>query len=229
MSCWQCDQCLAGRPHTCRKLRFLGCPKQAEGCLSEYIVMPETSCFPIPDSMTLEEAAVSEPLAIGVYGVRMSIPMSGAKVGILGVGPIGLSVLLPAKSQGAEQIYVIDKIDDRLELARRAGAAWSGNPDKEDIVAAVRSGRAGPTRCSLRMLWATERIGPSHRAVEARRKTGTDRHPCHTRKSIFSHRRSAPQRDMHPERSSAESLRPACSGHDRPQGFRCQYNHHSPL
>ena len=48
MPCWECDQCLAGRHHTCRKLRFLGCPGQAEGCLMEYIVMPEESCFPLP-------------------------------------------------------------------------------------------------------------------------------------------------------------------------------------
>ena len=45
MPCWKCDQCLAGRHHTCRNLKFLGTPGQTEGCLSEYIVMPETSCF----------------------------------------------------------------------------------------------------------------------------------------------------------------------------------------
>ncbi|MFA6102283.1 MAG: alcohol dehydrogenase catalytic domain-containing protein [Victivallaceae bacterium] len=137
MPCHQCDQCLAGRPHTCRKLRFLGCPGQAEGCLSEYLVMPEASCFPIPDSMTFDEAALSEPLAIGVYAVRQSIPLKGAKIGILGSGPIGLSVLMPALAGGAAKIYVTDKIDARLAVACRAGAAWTGNPLKEDIVQAV--------------------------------------------------------------------------------------------
>ncbi len=137
MPCRQCDQCLAGRPHTCRKLRFLGCPGQAEGCLSEYLVMPEASCFPIPDSMTFDEAALSEPLAIGVYAVRQSIPLNGAKIGILGSGPIGLSVLMPALAGGAAKIYVTDKIDARLAVARRAGAAWTGNPLKEDIVQAI--------------------------------------------------------------------------------------------
>ena len=47
MWCGNCDQCLAGRHHTCRRLKFLGCPGQAEGALSEYIVMPENSCFPL--------------------------------------------------------------------------------------------------------------------------------------------------------------------------------------
>ncbi len=134
MPCWKCDQCKADRPHTCRKLRFLGCPKQADGCLSEYIVMPEECCLKIKDSMSFEEAAISEPLAIGVYAVKQSIPMKGAKIAILGAGPIGLSVLLPAKAQGAEKIYVTDKIDLRLKLAEKMGADLTGNPDKEDIV-----------------------------------------------------------------------------------------------
>jgi len=138
MPCGGCDQCRAGRPHTCRKLRFLGCPKQAEGCLSEYIVMPERCCFKVSDKTTFEEAAISEPLAIGVYAVKQSIPMQGVKVGILGAGCIGLSVLLPSKAQGAQRVYVTDKIDSRLELARKAGAVWGGNPDKEDVVEKVK-------------------------------------------------------------------------------------------
>jgi L-iditol 2-dehydrogenase len=65
--------------------------------------------------------------------------MQGAKVGILGAGCIGLSVLLPASAQGAENIYVTDKIDSRLDLAKRAGAVWGGNPDREDVVAKVKA------------------------------------------------------------------------------------------
>jgi len=134
MPCWECDQCKAGRPHTCRKLRFLGCPGQAEGSLSEYIVMPETSCFPIPDTMSYDQAAISEPLAIGVYAVRESVPMQGARVGILGFGPIGMSVLLPALAQGAVQVCVSDKIDERLQMAARCGASVTANADREEVV-----------------------------------------------------------------------------------------------
>ena len=135
--CHHCDQCLAGREHTCRNLTFLGCPGQVEGCLSEYIVMKERSCFPLGDKVTLEEGALSEPLAIGVYAVKQSIAMKGAKIGILGCGPIGLSVLLPAIAQGAEKVYVSDKLDYRIELAKKAGAAWGGNPLKQDVAQAV--------------------------------------------------------------------------------------------
>lgn len=138
MPCGICDQCLSGRPHTCRKLKFLGCPGQADGCLSEYIVMPESSCIPVSDKLSYDQAAISEPLAIGVYAVKQSIPMKRSKIGILGFGPIGMSVLLPALAQGASTVYVSDKINDRLEIARKCGAGWTGNPNKEDIVAAIK-------------------------------------------------------------------------------------------
>ena len=134
MPCGECDQCKVGRPHTCRKLRFLGCPGQAEGALSEFIVMPEASCFKIPDQMTFDEAAISEPLAIGLYAVKQSIPMEGAKVGILGFGPIGMSVLLPALAMGAAELFVTDKIDERLKIAEKSGALLTANPDREDVV-----------------------------------------------------------------------------------------------
>lgn len=129
MPCGDCDQCNSGSPHTCRKLTFLGCPGQADGSLSDYIVMPEYSCFPIPDHMTFDQVAISEPLAIGLYALNRSIPMQGAHVGILGFGPIGMSGLLPAMAKGAEKVYVTDKIDDRLQIGQDAGAAFAGNVD----------------------------------------------------------------------------------------------------
>lgn len=134
MSCGECDQCLSGRPHTCRKLRFLGCPGQAKGSLSEYLVMPEECCFPIPEHMSLEEAAISEPLSIGLYAVKRSIPMQGAKIGILGFGPIGMSVMLAAKYRGGSTFYVTDRIDERLAIAKQEGATISANFDKEDAI-----------------------------------------------------------------------------------------------
>ena len=134
MPCGECDQCKAGRPHTCRKLHFLGCPGQADGCLSEYIVMPEQSCFRIADTMSYTEAAISEPLAIGVYAVNQSIPMKGATIGILGFGPIGMSVILPAIAKGAEKIFVSDLIDERLSIAKACGATCTVNASREDVV-----------------------------------------------------------------------------------------------
>src|SRR5664279_2349294 len=111
MPCWKCDQCLSGRPHTCRNLRFLGCPGQAEGCLMEYIVMPETSCFPLTGNLTPDNGSISEPMAIGVYAVKKSGGVKDLSIGILGFGPIGMSVMLASKAKKAKKIYVTDLID----------------------------------------------------------------------------------------------------------------------
>jgi len=138
ISCGQCDQCRSARAHTCRNQRFLGLPGQLPGCLVEYLVMPEECCYPIPDSMTVDQAVVVEPLAIGLYAQRMSRLQAGAKIAILGSGPIGLSVLLSSRAACACTSYVTDLLNARLQVARRCGADWTGNPRETDIVAAIR-------------------------------------------------------------------------------------------
>jgi len=138
MWCGTCDQCLSGRHHTCRNLKFLGCPGQAEGSLSEYIVMPEISCFPLHGKLTPDHGAISEPLAIGVYAVKKAGGIKGVKIGILGFGPIGMSVMLAAKAQEAGEIYVTDKIDQRLLLAVKEKAALTVNPLQYNISERIR-------------------------------------------------------------------------------------------
>jgi len=59
-------------------------------------------------------------------------------IGILGCGPIGLSVLLAAQVAGIRSIYVTDKIHERLAAARNNGASWAGNPEESDVVAEIR-------------------------------------------------------------------------------------------
>lgn len=135
--CGRCDQCKSGRENTCRQLKFLGCPGQLEGCLCEYIVMPRECCYPIGESVGLERGVLCEPFAIGVYAVEQSGTKAGENIAILGAGPIGLSCLVAAKAEGVEGIYVTDRIDERVEVARGAGAVWAGNPDREDIVESV--------------------------------------------------------------------------------------------
>ena len=134
MWCGTCDQCLAGRQHTCRRLKFLGCPGQAEGALSEYIVMPENSCFPLPSNLNADHGAISEPLSIGVYSVKKAGLIDDKDIAILGFGPIGMSVLLAAKPKRPSAIFVTDKIDGRLALAEKEKASWTGSPQKNDIV-----------------------------------------------------------------------------------------------
>jgi len=137
VSCHECDQCRQSRENTCYKLRFLGTPGQGDGCLCEYIVMPQESCFPINGAITLEQAALCEPFAIGVYSVKQSNVSKDAKVAILGAGPIGLSCMAAAQAQSVEAIYMTDKLDYRVRIAKEAGAVWAGNPEREDIVKAI--------------------------------------------------------------------------------------------
>jgi L-iditol 2-dehydrogenase len=137
ISCQYCDQCKKGRKNTCRNLKFLGCPGEVSGCLCEYIIMPGDCCFPTNGAITLEQGILCEPFAIGVYAVEQAQMPREAQAAILGSGPIGLSCLVAAQVQGLKTIYMTDKIKERMEIAKKAGAVWVGNPDREDIVKSV--------------------------------------------------------------------------------------------
>jgi len=133
-SCHQCDQCTQGRENTCHNVRFLGAPGQGGGCLCEYLVMPQECCFTINGAITLEQGALCEPLSIGVYAVKRANLPEDADVAILGAGPIGLSCLLNVNAENAHACYMTEKIDERVEGARKGGATWLGNPNEQDIV-----------------------------------------------------------------------------------------------
>ncbi len=137
VSCHDCDQCHRGRENTCFHLRFLGTPGQGNGCLSEFLVMPEECCFPSDGKITLEQGALCEPLAIAVYTVKQSRLPKAADVAILGAGPIGLSCMISARAEGVRSCYMTEKIEERVRIARKGGATWVGNPLKEDVVAAI--------------------------------------------------------------------------------------------
>jgi L-iditol 2-dehydrogenase len=132
--CHNCQQCSQGRENTCYNVRFLGTPGQGGGSLCEYLVMPEECCFPTNGKVTLEQAALCEPLSIGFYAVKRAGLSENADVAILGAGPIGLSCLLNAIAAKVRVCYVTDKIDERVEGAKKGGAVWAGNPNKQDIV-----------------------------------------------------------------------------------------------
>lgn len=137
LSCGRCDQCIAGRENTCRELLFLGNPKQLEGCLSEYIVVHEKCCYPVNEEMTFDQATLSEPLAIAVYSVEKSGVSAEAPVAILGAGPIGMSVFHVLRTKDVGKVFISDKIDDRLTFSKKLNPAWTGNPDRVDIVKAI--------------------------------------------------------------------------------------------
>jgi L-iditol 2-dehydrogenase len=139
VSCGKCDQCKKGRRHTCRNLKFLGCPGQLEGCMSEYIVMPQENCYKLSSSMSLVQGALVEPLSIGIYSAAFLENAKEKTIGILGSGPIGLSVLLSSRVKGVKKVFMTDKIEERLITAERAGADWIGNPVLTDIVKEIKN------------------------------------------------------------------------------------------
>lgn len=147
ISCGNCDQCLAGRTHTCCDLQFLGCPGQAPGAAAEYITIDAGSCYPIPDSMTMVQAALVEPLSVAVHARRLAGLQSGSAVGILGAGPIGLCTLLSVRALGPCRAFVTDLLDNRLGLAKRCGADWTGVPTRGDAVADILQEEPGGLDC----------------------------------------------------------------------------------
>jgi L-iditol 2-dehydrogenase len=86
IACFRCDQCLRGRENTCRNQKFLGCPGQTPGALSELLVMPARNCFPIPAHMTFSQATLVEPFAIGLHARNL---WGGAEKGDIQLFPNG--------------------------------------------------------------------------------------------------------------------------------------------
>lgn len=132
--CGKCDQCMQGRPHTCRHNRFLGCPGQLEGCMSEYIVMPSFTCFPVTGLLNRVQAALIEPFSIGVYSVKQAgIKIDDPSVLIFGAGPIGLSILLKLLADGVTGIGFVEPLEYRRFKAIEIGANYAVNPLSEDV------------------------------------------------------------------------------------------------
>ena len=139
VSCGACDQCRTGRPHTCRKLLFLGHSGELTGGMAEYALAPERNCIPLPAKMTLFQGALAEPLSIALYAAGLGGSLRGKTAAVLGSGPIGLCVVMALKAEGAGAVYATEKAEARLAAAATAGADWTGNPDREDIVAAIQA------------------------------------------------------------------------------------------
>jgi threonine dehydrogenase-like Zn-dependent dehydrogenase len=87
--------------------------------------------------MTFEQATLSEPLAIGVYSVERSMITDNANAAILGAGPIGMSVFHVLRTKNIGNVYITDKIDERLEFAKQLNPKWTGNPDRTDVVKSI--------------------------------------------------------------------------------------------
>jgi L-iditol 2-dehydrogenase len=137
ISCGTCDQCRTGRPHTCRKLLFLGHYGELTGGMADFVLAPERNCVPLPGKMSAVQGTLAEPLSIALYAAGLAGSVRGKTAAVLGAGPIGLCVTMALKAGGSGALYATEKVEAREKAARTAGADWTGNPDSEDVAAAV--------------------------------------------------------------------------------------------
>jgi len=129
--CGKCVFCRSGRYNLCPDIRFMGTPP-IDGAFREYIAYPETFTYKIPDDLSFEEAALLEPVSVGIHATRRADIQPGDVVAILGAGPIGLVTLQAARIKGAADILVTDLADYRLEIAKALGATNVVNVGKKN-------------------------------------------------------------------------------------------------
>lgn len=112
--CWYCRQgqaihCTSKKPDT-------------GGGYAEYIVRNTSGCFPVPESVSWEECALVEPLAVSVHGVRRGRMQPGETVLVLGAGNIGLTAIAASRGMGAGKVVVTARHPHQAEMAKKLGA-----------------------------------------------------------------------------------------------------------
>jgi L-iditol 2-dehydrogenase len=133
--CRHCTYCKTGHYNLCPSMTFMATPP-VDGALSEYVIWPEDFTFPVPDSIS-DDAALLEPLAVGIWSARRGGVKSGDAVAI-GAGPIGCTSIQAARLAGATTVIAVDLEEFRLELARTVGATHTINASSQDAVAEIR-------------------------------------------------------------------------------------------
>jgi L-iditol 2-dehydrogenase len=120
LACGKCHNCRNGRYNICENLRVIGA--QVDGAMSELFNVDSSLVIPIPDEISLEEAALIEPLAVAVRAVKAAGGLLGKKVVVLGSGAIGLFIAQVSKAAGASAVVSTDVSEFRLKLAKELGA-----------------------------------------------------------------------------------------------------------
>lgn len=127
--CRRCDQCRGGTYHLCPNMIFAALPP-TDGTLSKYFASPADLCYKVPDSMTLEEAAAVEPVAVAVSTCRTAGLRAHQTVVVLGCGPIGVLCTAVARAWGAARVVGVDVVQSRLDVARSYGAEGTFLPER---------------------------------------------------------------------------------------------------
>lgn len=112
------------------------------GSYAEFVTAPASNVYPLPEDMSLEHAALTEPLGCGLRAARLSGCTATDTVLITGLGPIGLLTLLCVKAMGVQSIIATDTDADRIAIGKHFGVEVL-NPMQENVVAAVRTATGG--------------------------------------------------------------------------------------
>jgi D-arabinitol dehydrogenase (NADP+) len=117
--CNRCSSCQRNEPNQCKNLQAIGVTRS--GGFAEYVVAPEGNVFSIGD-LSYSAAALIEPLACVVWGIKRVDVQAGDSALVFGAGPMGILVAESLKQAGAARVVVTDVVPWRLELAERMGA-----------------------------------------------------------------------------------------------------------
>ncbi|KAF9766666.1 hypothetical protein IL306_000883 [Fusarium sp. DS 682] len=118
-SCKNCTYCKSGRYNLCRKMKFAADPPSTHGTLSRFFKIPSDFAYKLPDTISLEEAVLVEPLSVAVHGVRLADVRPGQRVIVLGAGAVGYVTAATAWAYGAKQVVITDINATKLEFAKR--------------------------------------------------------------------------------------------------------------
>ena len=129
--CGKCYPCRHGKYNLCEELKVMGF--QTIGTASEYFAVDASKVTPLPENMSYNEGAMIEPLAVTVHAAKQFPDIRGAKVAILGCGPIGILLVQACKALGAEQVLITGHSEYRLALAAECGADFTVNTNTEDF------------------------------------------------------------------------------------------------
>ncbi len=123
--CNRCRYCLEGLQNQCLDVRFYGSAMRfphVQGAFRESLTCLESQAHSVPGGLTLQEAAMAEPLAVALHATRRAGSLMGRRVLVSGCGPIGALAIAAARRAGAAEIVATDIADGTLGFASRLGA-----------------------------------------------------------------------------------------------------------
>jgi L-iditol 2-dehydrogenase len=119
--CYHCHNCMRGRHNLCPNMRFMSSGPEP-GYFREFVNIPVINFLPIPADMSLEQAALAEPLSIALHSLVFAQLKLGETAAVFGAGPIGLMTIAALKLSGAGRVWAIEPLAHRRELAKLMGA-----------------------------------------------------------------------------------------------------------